>query len=104
VDRLEAAANALVDGLLPQPAIATGSYVPPLTRVGGIGDTDGTGHIAQALDRMASDRNEDISNIRDDLRAILSAILGIDLSIDGASLERTLDTLRRDRVRAFGGA
>ena len=104
VNSLEAAANALADGLLPQPAIATGSYAPPRTRIGEIGDTDGTGHIAQALDRMASDRNEDISNIRDDLKAILSAILGIDLSIDGQALERTLSTMKRDRERAFGGA
>ena len=102
VDRLEAAANALVDGILPQPAIATGSYAPPRTR---IGETAGTGidGFASEMRRQEAGRDELFYMIRDDLRAILSAILGIDLSIDGASLERTLDTLRRNRVRAFGG-
>jgi phage-related protein len=103
VNRLEAAANALVDGILPQPAIATGVYAPPRTR---IGETAGTGidGFASEMRRQEAGRDELFYMIRDEIREGFTALLRKDNSIDGASLERTLDTLRRDRVRAFGGA
>lgn len=103
VNRLEAAANALVDGILPQPAIATGAYAPPRTRVG---ETAGTGYddFTSEMRRQEAGRDELFYMIRDRIDEVIAAIVSKNMNFDGASLERTLDTLRRDRVRAFGGA
>ena len=102
VDRLEAAANALVDGILPQPAIATGSYTPPRVRVDETGST--TDNIMTELRKLASDRDEDESNLRDLVRELIEVVRNKNMNFDGSSLERTLDSIRRDRVRSFGGA
>lgn len=103
VDRLEAAANALVDGILPQPAIATGSYAPPRTRIGETAGTDIDGFTSE-MRRQEAGRDELFYMIRDEIREGFTALLRKDNSIDGASLERTLASLKRDRERAFGGA
>ena len=102
VDRLNAAANALVDGMLQQPAIATGSYTPPRVRVDETGST--TDNIMTELRKLASDRDEDESNLRDLVRELIEVVRNKNMNFDGSSLERTLDSIRRDRVRSFGGA
>ena len=105
VDRLEAAANALVDGILPQPAIATGAYIPPRTRVDGTSFADD--RIISAMEQQTKDQDELFSLIRgrtDEMIEILQQIARKNMTVDGNSLERTLDSMRRDRLRAFGGA
>jgi len=102
VDRLNAAADALVGGMLQQPAIATGAYAPPRVRVDETGSA--TDNIMTELRKLASDRDEDESNLRDLIRELIEVVRNKNMSVDGSSLERTLDSMRRDRVRAFGGA
>lgn len=102
VDRLNAAANALVGGMLQQPAIATGAYAPPRVRVDETGSA--TDNIMTELRKLASDRDEDESNLRDLMRELIEVVRNKNMNVDGSSLERTLDSMRRDRVRAFGGA
>ena len=88
--------------MLQQPAIATGAYAPPRVRVDETGSA--TDNIMTELRKLASDRDEDESNLRDLMRELIEVVRNKNMSVDGSSLERTLDSMRRDRVRAFGGA
>ena len=89
-------------GRLPMPAVATGDFTPYRVRVD---DTPAsTESIANELRKLASDRDEDVSNQRDQLNTIIELLSRLRLNVDGKSLERTLDSMRNDRVRAFGGA
>lgn len=100
VQQLNAVTDALAGGMLQQPAIATGNYAPPRVRVDSMeGDsaTDGMSNFTRNFDETMSDQ-------RDVLREILDVLRSKNLTIDGSSLERTLNTLQRDRVRAYGGA
>ena len=84
------------------PAVATGDFTPYRVRVD---DTPAsTESIANELRKLASDRDEDVSNQRDQLNTIIELLSRLRLNVDGKSLERTLDSMRNDRVRAFGGA
>ena len=87
-------------GGLPMPAIATGEYVPYRVRY-----TDDMAAVPGygATDTFTRNFDETMSDQRDVLREILTAIRNLDLRVDGRTLERSLSNLSRDRIRAYGG-
>ena len=63
--------------------------------------------MISALQQQTKDQDELFSLIRekfDDMIELTQQIARKNNTIDGSSLERTLDSMRRDRIRAFGGA
>lgn len=103
VDQLDAASAALARGYLHQPAIADGSYTPPRTRIDTADTFGGMSDMINEMRRQESGRDEYMALIRDEIREGFAALLRKDLSVDGRSMERSLNGLQRDRVRAFGG-
>lgn len=92
-------------GGLPMPALASGAYMPALTRSANT-DSYGGAAMAAKLDQFEADVNEELSGFRDYLRQIAENTLVTsrkDFSIDGESLERGIASLRRSRIRSYGG-
>lgn len=103
-DIFTAIASAIGDlgGSLPVPAVATGEFAPYRVRQ----DADNWGaasDVANELRRQESGRDELMYMIRDEIRNGFSALLRKNNVIDGASLERQLARLRRDRERSLDG-
>ena len=88
-------------GGLTVPAVASGEYTPYRVRYTAEPGTMLDGGLM--TDNFTRNFDETMSDQRDVLRDILQAILNLDLNVDGRTLERSLSTLQRDRIRAYGG-
>ena len=86
-------------GGLQMPDIARGAYTPPMAVQTVTAAASGSG----MTDRFEQNFDETMSDQRDVLRDILTAIQGLDLTIDGNSLSRSINALQRSRIQAYGG-
>lgn len=87
-------------GGLAVPQIATGSVVPYQSRVD---TTDSVADPLPGLAQLNDSFDDSVVDLLDVLKEILQAIKNLDLVVDANSLERALSSVRRSRIRAYGG-
>ena len=87
-------------GGLTVPQIATGSVVPYQSRVD---TTDSVADPLPGLAQLNDSFDDSVVDLLDVLKEILQAIKNLDLVVDANSLERALSSVRRSRIRAYGG-
>lgn len=90
-------------GGLPVPAVASGAFAPYKIRGGnGVGTNGVFGLSAEDKQRLAGidELQSETNNL---LRQLIRAVNEKDMNMDGRSMEESLTSLQRSRIRSFGG-
>ena len=93
-------------GGLPVPAVASGAFAPYKLRGGNGGGVDGLSNASESFRQLKDDISEELSLIREYLRQNTEynrITSEKDLTVDGRSVEESMTSLQRSRIRSFGG-